>query len=256
MANELSERQPTQLEDEIQSQLNSFGARLRELRLKRGWTLEELACRSSLSKAFLSRLESGGRQASISVALTFSRIFGVSLASLFESPPPKEPCVIVRGAEAVKKNVNGLKYIPLSYAGRFFNLQPLKVIIPVSRRGNEHYHHDGEEWIYVMSGALTLSLAGKTYDLTPGDAAHFDSRLPHRLIAKGKKDAEVLLVASPVASSAQIMLPAISEHRAIPPMRALDFEPQDATVGFPESRRTKINCPEIKPKPKNRKALP
>jgi transcriptional regulator with XRE-family HTH domain len=256
MTKELPERQLTELEDQIQSQLNSFGARLRELRLKRGWTLQELACRSSLSKAFLSRLESGGRQASIAAALTLSRIFDVSLASLFEPPLAKESCVIVRGADAVKKNINGLKYVSLSHAGRFFNLQPIKVIVPVSRRGNEHYHHDGEEWIYVLSGALTLSLAGKTYDLTPGDAAHFDSRLPHRLIATGKKDVEVLLVASPVMNSVQVTLPAVSEHRAISPKRLLNFTPQNETPGFEKSRRAKINFPKIKLKPKNRKELP
>src|ERR1019366_3453027 len=180
MTTKLPKRQPKELEDQIQMQLIAFGVRLRELRLKRGWTLEELACRSSLSKAFLSRLESGGRQGLIAAALTLARIFNVSLSSLFESQ--LEPCVIVRGADAVKKSINGLKYVPLSNAGRFFNLQPIKVTVPVSRRGDEHYHHDGEEWIYVLSGALTLSLAGKTYDLNPGDAAHFDSRLPHRLI--------------------------------------------------------------------------
>jgi transcriptional regulator with XRE-family HTH domain/uncharacterized cupin superfamily protein len=241
MTKELSEGQPTQLEDEVQSQLNSFGARLRELRLKRGWTLEELACRSSLSKAFLSRLESGGRQASIAAALTLSRIFDVSLASLFESQLAKEPCVIVRAADVVEKSVNGLKYVLLSHAGRFFNLQPIKVVVPISRRGDEHYHHDGEEWIYVMSGALTLSLAGKTYELTPGDAAHFDSRLPHRLIAKGKKDAEVLLVASPVGNSSQMTLPANSQHRAIPATRLLDLKPQSQMARFADPRQTKIN---------------
>src|SRR5260221_9888723 len=110
MTTKLPERQSTELEDQIQSQLRSFGARLRELRLKRGWTLEELACRGGLSKAFLSRLESGGRQTSIAVALTLSRIFDVSLASLFESQLTKEPCVVVRGADAVVKSTNGLKY--------------------------------------------------------------------------------------------------------------------------------------------------
>lgn len=216
MTKKLPKRQHTELEERIQSQLCSFGARLRELRLKRGWTLEELACRSSLSKAFISRLESGGRQASIAAALTLSRVFDVSLASLFESELAAEPCVIVRAADAVVKSMNGLKYVPLSNAGRFFNLQPIKVTVPLSRRGQEHYHHDGEEWVYVLSGALTLSLAGKTYDLEPGDAAHFDSRLPHRLIARGNRDAEVLLVASPVASTGPMAQPQVSQHHAIP----------------------------------------
>src|SRR5271168_4770311 len=95
-------------DDFIQSQLSSFGARLRELRLQRGWTLQELADRSGLSKAFLSRLESGGRQASIAAVLTLSRIFNVSLATLFESDLATEPCVIVRAAEAVERTAKGL----------------------------------------------------------------------------------------------------------------------------------------------------
>src|SRR6202142_1807827 len=127
MTKRLPGRQHPQLEEQIQSQLCSFGARLRQLRLQHSWTLEELACRSSLSKAFLSRLESGGRQASIAAALTLSRIFNVSLASLFESELATEPCVIVRAADAVEKTINGLKYVPLSNAGRFFNLQPLRI---------------------------------------------------------------------------------------------------------------------------------
>ena len=256
MTTKLPKRQRAELEDQIQSQLSSFGARLRELRLKRGWTLAELACRSSLSRAFLSRLESGGRQASIAAALTLARIFNVSLASLFESQLATEPCVIVRSTDAVPKSINGLKYVPLSNAGRFFNLQPIKVTVPVSRRGNEHYHHDGEEWIFLLSGALTLSLAGKTYDLTPGDAAHFDSRLPHRLIAKGKRDAEVLLVASPVGGSGQARFPAISEHRAISPMRLLDFKPQNDPAGFERPRRIEMNFQQAKLKPQSRKDIP
>ena len=244
------------VESQIQSQLCSFGARLRELRLKRGWTLEELACRSGLSKAFLSRLESGGRQASIAAALTLAGIFDVSLASLFESQPGRERCVIVRGANAVEKSINGLKCAPLSDAGRFFNLQPIKITVPVSRRGSEHYHHDGEEWIYLLSGTLTLSLAGKTYALMPGDAAHFDSRLPHRLIASGRKDAEVLLVASPVANTAQVMLPAMREHRAILPMRLLELKPQNEMAGMARPRQTNVEFPKPKRKPQSRKDLP
>ncbi|HTR40618.1 MAG TPA: XRE family transcriptional regulator [Pseudomonadales bacterium] len=227
--------------DEIQRQLASFGARLRELRLKRGWTLQELAARSSLSKPFLSRLESGGRQASIAAALTLSRIFDVSLASLFEPSVMEAPCVIVRAGDAVEQSVHGLKYTPLSAAGRFFNVQPLRVKVSPSRRGNEHYHHDGEEWIYVLSGKLTLSLAGKTYDLGPGDAAHFESRLPHRLIARGDRDAEILVVAAPVWSPPPN--PSLAQHHAIPTIALLPFGQASAnTLASPQPRPARFGA--------------
>lgn len=222
-----------ELED-IQQQLSSFGTRLRELRLRRGWTLQELAARSALSKAFLSRLESGDRQASIAAALTLSRIFSVSLASLFESPVEESTCIIVRAAEAVEKNINGLKYVPLSHAGRFFNVQPLRIKISPARKGSEHYHHEGEEWVYVLSGKLTLSLAGKTYDLDPGDAAHFESRLPHRLIARGSCDAEVLVVAAPIWSPPLNLN--LNQHRAIPAIKPLLMPLQKTSRKTPISR--------------------
>lgn len=204
--------------DPIQFQLDSFGVRLKELRLQRGWTLQQLAGQSGLSNTFISRLESGDRQASISAVLTLARVFGVSLASMFETEVATEPCLIVRASEAELKTANGLSYTPLSNAQRFFNLQPIRLTVSLKRKGTEHFHHEGEEWIYLMSGRLTLSLAGKTYDLEPGDAAHFDSRLPHRLIARGTKDAEVILVASPFAETGSVPPVSVREKRAIPSM--------------------------------------
>jgi transcriptional regulator with XRE-family HTH domain len=209
------------LDEQIQSQLGSFGARLQHLRVARGWTLQDLAERSGLSRAFLSRLESGDRQASIAAVLTLSRIFEVSLASLFETEVEAEPCVIVRHAESVEQRANGLVYVALSKADSRFNLQPIRVRVSRSRRGLEHYHHEGEEWIYVLSGALTLSLAGKTFDLEAGDAAHFDSRLPHRLIARGNRDPELLVVASPLSKTTSQRPGPGRELRAIPSMRLL-----------------------------------
>jgi transcriptional regulator with XRE-family HTH domain len=150
------------LHEQIQSQLSSFGTRLQELRLRRNWTLQELADQSGLSKAFLSRLESGDRQASIAAVLTLSRIFDVSLASLFESELVTDPCVIVRGTEAVERKANGLAYVPLSRASRFFNLQPIRVRVSRSRRGDEHFHHEGEEWIYDVIRIVDL-VAGREH---------------------------------------------------------------------------------------------
>jgi quercetin dioxygenase-like cupin family protein len=144
-------------------------------------------------------------------------VFGISVAAMFEGPAAEGPCLIVRASEAVAKKLNGLTYAPLSDADRFFNVQPLRVRISTTRKDNEHFRHEGSEWIHVLSGQLTLSLAGKLYQLEVGDSAHFDSRLSHRLIARGRRDAEILLVASPFSETATLtQRSGFREHRAIP----------------------------------------
>jgi DNA-binding XRE family transcriptional regulator len=201
------------MEDEqyIESQLVDFGARLNALRGSRGWTLEELSERSGLSKPFLSRLEAGERQPSIAAVLTLARVFGVSVGSMFEAPANRESCVVVRGDGLATRTSNGLTYASLSSAARFANLQPMKLTVSRNRKGEEQYQHDGEEWVYVLSGRLRITVAGQNHELEPGDAAHFDSRQPHRLTALGNKDAELILVACP--------LPETSAHVPDPPAR-------------------------------------
>jgi transcriptional regulator with XRE-family HTH domain len=223
----------TLIKDPVELQLASFGSALRELRQNRGWSLQELASRSGLSKTFLSRLETGDRQASIAAVLTLARIFGVSLASMFESQVASDPCLIVRANEVAPQNADGLTYKPLSNAERFFNLQPIHIVVSPKRKGHDHFHHEGEEWLYVMSGRLTLSLAGKSYDLNPGDAAHFDSRRPHRLIARGPHNAEVLLVASPHSGTERRGFPLGEQKRAIP---SAGFQAQPLTKKTPNPR--------------------
>lgn len=183
---------------ELDPQMAGFGARLRELRGGRGWTLEELSERTGLSKPFLSRLEGGDRQPSIAAVLTLSRVYGVSLSALFEQDVAAEPCVIVRKKEAQEIQGDGLRYAALSSARRFANLQPIRLTVQASRRGDERFQHEGEEWVHVLSGRLRILLADKSYDLAQGDSAHFDSRVPHRLAALGGKDVELIVVACPL----------------------------------------------------------
>lgn len=186
----------TVAEKRSQAELSSLCARLRALRLGRGWTLDELARRAGLSKSYLSRLEDGERQPSIAALLSLAQAHGLPLASLFGvSDESSRRCSVMRAGDAAPQQGNDLVYSPLSSVGRAANMQPIRVIVPADRTGDEMYQHDGEEWLYVLSGALRLALADETYHLSPGDAAHFDARTPHRLTADGGGDAELILVA-------------------------------------------------------------
>jgi transcriptional regulator with XRE-family HTH domain len=183
---------------DITGQLADFRSRLKDLRADRGWTLEELSERTGLSKAFLSRLEAGDRQPSIAAVLTLANVFGVSVGEMFEPATPARACVVVRGSEVAVRRGDGLTYAALSNTARFSNLQPMKITVSHRRKGDEQYQHEGEEWVYVLAGRLRITIAGEDCDLEPGDAAHFDSRQPHRLTALGGRDAELILVACPL----------------------------------------------------------
>jgi transcriptional regulator with XRE-family HTH domain len=194
----------------LQDQLALLSFRLKELRRERQWTLDDLARQSGFSKGYLSRLESGDRQASIAAVLTLSRVFGVSVSALFEGDN-RERLVIVRGGEASAHKVDGLTCWPLSAKAHPFQIQPMRVVVSPDRDGEERRSHDGEEWLFVISGELTLLVGGESLDLDAGDAAHFDARLPHRLLARNGVEAEVLLVAAPGQGRAWSR-PAVSVH--------------------------------------------
>lgn len=191
---------PSERPDHLQKDLARVGERLRRLRRERGWTLEDLSSRTGLSRAYLSRLEGGDRQPSLSALSELAWAYGVSFSSLF-APEQQEEArhgVIVRARDARVQRGKGLSYERLSASDWAFNLQPLRVVVPAEREGDPIYQHEGEQWLYVLSGRLRLELGDEEFVLEPGDAAHFDAEQQHRFEALDGRDAEVILVACAV----------------------------------------------------------
>ncbi|MGI4792422.1 MAG: helix-turn-helix domain-containing protein [Janthinobacterium lividum] len=179
-----------------QVEMSRLGARLRDLRTGQGWTQDELARRSGLSKSYLSRIEDGERQPSLASLLSLSQAYSVPLASLFAEPAAeKRHCVVLRAGLMPPQQGNGLSYTPLSNLDHTAGMQPIRVTVSAQREGDEMYQHGGEEWLYVLSGTLRLALAEEEHILHSGDSAHFDAHVPHRLSALDGYDAELILVA-------------------------------------------------------------
>ena len=185
----------TALQETVHSELLELGERIRDLRARHDWTFEELAKRAGLSKSYLSRLEEGERQPSIAALLSLAQAFGLPLSAMFPASVSGERCTVVRAGEALPREGNGLFFSPLSRSAFPARMQPIRVTIPVSRTGEELYRHEGEEWLFVLSGRLRLILGAETFDLGPEDSAHFDASLPHRLTARGPQEVELILVA-------------------------------------------------------------
>jgi transcriptional regulator with XRE-family HTH domain len=183
----------------IERSFDVLATRLKDARHQRGWTLDQLASLTGLSKPHLARLESAQRQPSLGVLISLAQAFGVPIASLLDEPAPSDG-VVVSGDRAAERHGNGLVYEVLSPSDAPAAMQAMKVIVPAGRPGDELYEHSGEEWLYVLRGTLRLSLGDSEIEIAAGDAAQFDASTPHRLSAVGDAEAEVLLVAVPAAA--------------------------------------------------------
>jgi transcriptional regulator with XRE-family HTH domain len=177
--------------------LAELGARLRSLRNQKRWTLEQLSLQTNLSEPYLSRIESGRRQPSLAALLTLARAHSMPLASLLEAEPSLvSPRVVIQAGTSSEGHANGLQYRVVSGAASKGSLHALQVTIPPKREHQNFYHHDGEEWLYVLSGNLRLIFEDGEHLLKPGDSAHFEARTPHRLAATGPHSAEAIIVSS------------------------------------------------------------
>ena len=145
--------------DQLQYDLSKIGARLRALRRERGWTLEDLAERTGLSRAYLSRIEGGERQPSLSALSEVAHAYDISFSSLFVPEPEAQNGVIVRGRGVRMQRGQGLSYRRLSTSDWAFNLQPWRGVVPAERgEGEAPCRREGEQWLYVRSGRLELEL--------------------------------------------------------------------------------------------------
>ena len=166
---------------------------MRAARARCGFTLEHLAERTGLSKAYLSRLESGERQPSVATLLTMSRVLGVPMSVLLGEAAPTAALAIYPD-DAPANSVNGLTVAPLSGFAGSSALDAVRIILDPDRVPPPFACHSGEEWVHVVSGLLRLEYDGPSHLVHPGESAHFNAERPHRLGACGGAT-QVLLVA-------------------------------------------------------------
>jgi quercetin dioxygenase-like cupin family protein len=77
--------------------------------------------------------------------------------------------------------------------------------------------HDGHEWLYVIAGRLRLTLGDKTFILTSGQAAEFDTRIPHAVTNAGTQPAELLNVFGPQGERVHLRAGTRSSVRPVHP---------------------------------------
>lgn len=179
-----------ELSNDMDEVLTGVGPRLRRIRKEREVTLAGLSEATGISVSTLSRLESGLRKPSLELLLPIARAHQVPLDELVGAPRVGDPRV---RAEPVVRH--GRTHWPLTRQPG--GLQAFKVLEPQRRLEPDPRTHEGYEWLYVLSGRLRLVLGEHDVVLGAGEAAEFDTRVPHWFGSTGEGPVEFLSLFGP-----------------------------------------------------------
>lgn len=170
----------------------SFGERIRRLREAQGVSMEAFSQDTGYPEDYLKDIEDGKVAPPVAVVLQLSRFFHVDMEQLQDT----------RGKEAArkrttshKKRVASYAYKPLTRPGEKTHLRAYRVTVdPETEHKGVEYHHEGEEFIYVLEGGLRIQVGQKASTLRKGGSISFDSSLPHKLSNPTPEKTELLVV--------------------------------------------------------------
>ena len=173
-----------------------IGVKIKQLRLQRGLTQEELAARTELTKGFISQLERDLTSPSIATLVDILAALGTDVAGFFRESQDEQ---VVYSADDmfVKEEADGSTIQWLVTNAQKNALEPILVTIPAGLSLPEDDPHEGEEFGYVLSGSVTLVLGTKRYRVKKGGSFYFRPTRLHYLINCGKVESRVLWVSTP-----------------------------------------------------------
>lgn len=172
------------------------GPKIHALRKAKRMTLQQVSDRSGLSVSFLSQVERDLASPTVISLAHIAHALGVA-ASYFLPPPPSGDTV-VRSYDRQPFKLSDGEVVYARLGGDFDGrtLEPILVTYP-PRFVSEVFHHDGEEFLYVLQGQIEVYLDDDAYSLHEGDSMHFASKQTHRVENPRDLPAQVVFVNTP-----------------------------------------------------------
>jgi transcriptional regulator with XRE-family HTH domain len=179
-----------------------LGARVRDLRRAKAWTLEQAAKEAGLARSTLSKIENGQMSPTYDALKKLAAGLGLTIPQLFTPAPRAE----VNGRMAVTKAGEGTAHLTATYehellGGALTRKRMLPYRARIRARRMEEFggwvRHEGEEFLLVLTG--TIRLLTEFYepvDMRRGDSAYYDAAMGHNVLSTSPEDATILWVTS------------------------------------------------------------
>ena len=203
-----------------------IGPRIRELRLRRRMTVQQLADASGLSKGFVSQVENEHTCPSLATLRDFATALDTTVAWLVVEEDPVPGGVRAThpphaGADAISSRIERLSAHPRR------DLDLITIELPPGFNGGGEFQvHRGEEIVHCVEGTVRLLVGGETVELRPGESCHFDARTPHRLENHGSTVSRCLIATAFASFDAPMPAkPAPTADAAAPPLETTNGTP-------------------------------
>lgn len=180
-----------------------IGNKIRELRQKNKYTLQDLAAKTGLSKPFLSQIENDHVVPPVATLLKLARALSVGMAHFFKDEAGSRKISITRQAERIQierrphqeKGEVSYVYIALETKKIDKSMEPFLVEFPIQDKNEMVFQsHEGEEFLYVMEGSIEFRTTERVEVLAPGDSIYFESDLSHSFRCVSENPAKALAV--------------------------------------------------------------
>jgi transcriptional regulator with XRE-family HTH domain len=180
-----------------------LGNRVRQTRTARGITLEQLATLTGFTTSYLSKIENRRKVPPIATLARIARALEVDIAYFFEGEraTEDETVSVVRANErqpVIRGGTTfGYDYEGLAHTKRNKHMKPFVFTFPSSISKDVSFEHEGEEFVFVLSGRVKFEAGGRSWVLQAGDSLYMDSSIPHRGHSIGGEAKALVIIFQP-----------------------------------------------------------
>ncbi|HRI11721.1 MAG TPA: XRE family transcriptional regulator [Verrucomicrobiota bacterium] len=174
-----------------------FGSRVKALRAGRGWSLEQLANTSGVSRSMLSEIEREKANPTLAVTMRIAQAFGMGLGDLLEMPGASSAVSVIRSDDRdfhyrsdAHCQIRTLSPLKLEKDVEFYEVR----LKPSGALRSAPHFEGTREFLTVTRGRVRAESGGDLEALGPGDSASYRADVPHAIVNMGPGDAVVYLV--------------------------------------------------------------
>jgi transcriptional regulator with XRE-family HTH domain len=178
--------------------LVELSQRIKQRRLDLGLSLERVAAAADQTRSWLSKVENFRITPSLPALARVAEALNTPLSTLLEGLDAKPQIVLTRKKDRRKierdRQNSNITYHTLTSGRANRRMTPFLLHVPAAGGRSVSRPHEGEEFLIVLRGSVTLEYGKEAFRLEEGDTLYFDADTPHRLHNPHKKAAQVMCV--------------------------------------------------------------